>query len=154
MTADFIGRRPAFNVTLLITGISGLVGAESPTFFAISLFCTVIRLRSSRNQPIDSAIFLKFTPTTHQYLLTMYSSTRSLTFGGLPLAIFFAQLFFRIHKTPKYLLGKGRDRETTELTVDHFEAVSARLQSSEPDETVSADSSPVSNNIIRRAVKA
>lgn len=78
MTADFIGRRLAFNVTLLISAIGGLVGAGSPNFFTISLFCAVIGLGSGGNQPVDSAIFLEFTPATHQYLLTMQSGFWSL----------------------------------------------------------------------------
>jgi hypothetical protein len=82
--------------------------------------------------------------------------------------MYFARLLFHIHETPKYLLGKAKDREATEviqsiamrdvtttwLTVDHFHSASARLQNSEADELVSADSSPEPDNIIRRAVKA
>lgn len=85
------------------------------------------------------------------------------TLGGLTLVMFLARLVFRIHETPKYLLGKGKDREATEviksiaerngnttwLTVEHFESISARFQNADPDE---ADSSPVSKNILRRAI--
>ncbi|KAL4788942.1 major facilitator superfamily domain-containing protein [Aspergillus venezuelensis] len=74
MTADFIGRRLAFNVTLLIPAISGLVGAGSPNFVAISVFCAFIGVGTGGNQPVDSAIFLEFIPATHQYLLTMQSA--------------------------------------------------------------------------------
>lgn len=78
--------------------------------------------------------------------------------------MFLARLLFRIHETPKYLLGKGKDKEATEviqsvarrngsttwLTVEHFDAISARLRSSELND---AQSSPASNNILRRAIK-
>lgn len=74
MTADFIGRRLAFNITLLISAVAGLVGAGSPNFVAIATFCAFICLGTGGNQPVDSAIFLEFTPTTHQYLLTMQSA--------------------------------------------------------------------------------
>lgn len=74
MTADFIGRRPAFNVTLLISSAAGLVGAGSPSFVAIATLCAFIGLGTGGNQPVDSAIFLEFIPATHQYLLTMQSA--------------------------------------------------------------------------------
>lgn len=74
MTADFIGRRLAFNVTLLISAIAGLAGAGSPNFVAIATFCALIGLGTGGNQPVDSAIFLEFIPATHQYLLTMQSA--------------------------------------------------------------------------------
>lgn len=74
MTADFIGRRTAFNITLLISSVAGLVGAGSPNFVAIATFCAFIGLGTGGNQPVDSAIFLEFIPATHQYLLVMQSA--------------------------------------------------------------------------------
>ena len=73
--------------------------------------------------------------------------------------MFFARLIFRIHETPKYLLGKGKDKEATEviqevaarngtttwLGVHHFDAVPT--QSNEPEGEEDA-----SKNIIRRAI--
>ncbi|KAL6407177.1 membrane transporter [Ilyonectria robusta] len=73
MTADFIGRRLAFNVTLLLSSLAGLVGAGSPNFVAIATCCAIIGVGTGGNQPVDSAIFLEFIPATHQYLLTMQS---------------------------------------------------------------------------------
>lgn len=78
MTADFIGRRLAFNTTLLISSVAGLVGAGSPNFVAIATFCAFIGVGTGGNQPVDSAIFLEFMPATHQYLLTMQSGFWSL----------------------------------------------------------------------------
>lgn len=74
MTADFIGRRLAFNITLLLSSVAGLVGAGSPNFLAIATFCAFIGVGTGGNQPVDSAIFLEFIPATHQYLLTMQSA--------------------------------------------------------------------------------
>ncbi|KAM5351154.1 hypothetical protein ACJ41O_003877 [Fusarium nematophilum] len=74
MTADFIGRRLAFNITLLLSSVAGLVGAGSPNFVAIAVFCAFIGVGTGGNQPVDSAIFLEFIPATHQYLLTMQSA--------------------------------------------------------------------------------
>ncbi|KAL2783585.1 major facilitator superfamily domain-containing protein [Aspergillus keveii] len=141
MTADFIGRRLAFNITLLLSSVAGLIGAGSPNFVAIS--------------PVDSAIFLKYIPATHQYLLNMQSAFWSIgqavaaligwplianyscpsdtparqctfqdnlgwrysywTFGGLTLVMFLARLLFKLYKTPKYLLGKGLDQQAVNV---------------------------------------
>lgn len=78
ITADYIGRRLAFNVTLLIAAIAGLVGAGSPDFVGIATLCAFIGFGTGGNQPVDSAIFLEFIPATHQYLLVMQSAFWSL----------------------------------------------------------------------------
>lgn len=78
MTADFIGRRLAFNITLLISAVAGLVAAGSPNFVAITTFAAFIGVGTGGNQPVDSAIFLEFIPATHTYLLTMQSAFWSL----------------------------------------------------------------------------
>lgn len=74
VSADFIGRRLAFNITLLISSMAGLVGAGAPNFVAIATFCAFIGVGTGGNQPVDSAIFLEFIPATHQFLLTMQSA--------------------------------------------------------------------------------
>lgn len=74
MTADFIGRRPAFNITLAISSMAALVGAGAPNFVAIAACCALIGFGTGGNQPVDSAIFLEFIPATHQNLLTVQSA--------------------------------------------------------------------------------
>ncbi|RMY21153.1 hypothetical protein D0866_12358 [Hortaea werneckii] len=74
MTADIICRRTAFNITLVISGVAGLIGAGSPDFVAIAMFCAFIGFGSGGDQPVDSAIFLEYIPATHQYLLVMKSA--------------------------------------------------------------------------------
>lgn len=74
MTADFIGRKPAFNITLALSSIAGLIGAGAPNFTAITTLCGIVGLATGGNQPVDSAIFLEFIPASHQYLLTMQSA--------------------------------------------------------------------------------
>lgn len=78
MTADFIGRRLAFNITIMLSSVAALIGAGSPNFVAIATLCAFIGLGSGGNQPVDSAIFLEFIPATHQNLLTVQSAFWSL----------------------------------------------------------------------------
>ncbi|KAL5323741.1 hypothetical protein ACEPPN_008282 [Leptodophora sp. 'Broadleaf-Isolate-01'] len=70
---DVFGRRWAFNATLGITAIFGMIAAGSPNFAAIGCFVALWSFGVGGNLPVDSAIFLEFLPGTHQYLLTILS---------------------------------------------------------------------------------
>jgi hypothetical protein len=70
---DIFGRRWAFNLTLGITGVFGLIAAGSPNFAAIGCFAALWSVGVGGNLPVDSAIFLEFLPGSHQYLLTVLS---------------------------------------------------------------------------------
>lgn len=72
-SSDVIGRRWAFNLTFLITGLWGLVAGSSPTFAALAVFASFWSFGVGGNLPVDSAIFLEALPKTHQYLLTIMS---------------------------------------------------------------------------------
>lgn len=78
MTADFIGRKLAFNVTLIISAVAGLVGAGSPNFAAVATLSALIGFGTGGNQPVDSAIFLEFIPATHQSILVVQAGFWSL----------------------------------------------------------------------------
>ncbi|RWA09119.1 hypothetical protein EKO27_g5980 [Xylaria grammica] len=70
---DVFGRRWAFNLTLGLTAVWGLIAASSPNFAAIGSFAALWSFGVGGNLPVDSAIFLEFLPASHQYLLTVLS---------------------------------------------------------------------------------
>lgn len=70
---DLFGRRLAFNLTIGITSVFGLIAAGSPNFAAIGCFAALWSVGVGGNLPVDSAIFLEFLPGSHQYLLTVLS---------------------------------------------------------------------------------
>ncbi|MCJ1474193.1 hypothetical protein MMC13_002851 [Lambiella insularis] len=70
---DIFGRRWAFNLTIGITAVFGLIAAGSPNFAAIGVFAALWSVGVGGNLPVDSAIFLEFLPGSHQYLLTVLS---------------------------------------------------------------------------------
>ncbi|PGH02769.1 hypothetical protein AJ79_07534 [Helicocarpus griseus UAMH5409] len=72
-SSDIYGRRWAFNLTIGITAVFGLVAAGAPNFAAIAVFVALWSVGVGGNLPVDSAIFLEFLPATHQYLLTILS---------------------------------------------------------------------------------
>ncbi|KAH7034563.1 major facilitator superfamily transporter [Microdochium trichocladiopsis] len=70
---DIFGRKWAFNLTLGLTAVWGLVAASAPSFAGIAVFAALWSFGVGGNLPVDSAIFLEFLPGTHQYLLTILS---------------------------------------------------------------------------------
>jgi MFS family permease len=70
---DIFGRRWAFNLTIGITAVFGMVAAGSPNFATIGVFAALWSIGVGGNLPVDSAIFLEFLPGSHQYLLTILS---------------------------------------------------------------------------------
>ncbi|CZT43904.1 related to 4-hydroxybenzoate transporter [Rhynchosporium secalis] len=70
---DVFGRRWAFNATLGITAVFGMIAAGSPNFAAVGCFVALWSFGVGGNLPVDSAVFLEFLPGTHQYLLTILS---------------------------------------------------------------------------------
>ncbi|KAI0020822.1 transporter [Xylariomycetidae sp. FL0641] len=70
---DVFGRRWAFNLTLGLTAVWGLVGAAAPSFAALGAFAALWSFGVGGNLPVDSAVFLEFLPGSHQWLLTVLS---------------------------------------------------------------------------------
>ncbi len=70
---DIFGRKWAFNLTLGVTAVFGMIAAGSPTFAAVGVFAALWSFGVGGNLPVDSAIFLEFLPASHQYLLTILS---------------------------------------------------------------------------------
>lgn len=70
---DIFGRKWAFNLTLGLTAVWGMVAAGSPNFAAIGVFAAFWSFGVGGNLPVDSAIFLEFLPASHQFLLTILS---------------------------------------------------------------------------------
>lgn len=71
--ADIAGRRWAFNLTLGITAVWGMIAAGSPNFAAAGIFASFWSFGVGGNLPVDSAVFLEFLPGSHQFLLTILS---------------------------------------------------------------------------------
>ncbi|KAE8381799.1 hypothetical protein BDV26DRAFT_289001 [Aspergillus bertholletiae] len=78
ISSDIIGRRPAFNLTVLIAGIFLYAGAGSMNFVAFSALWAVIGTAAGGNVPVGSMMFLEFVPRSHQYLLTALTAWWSL----------------------------------------------------------------------------
>ncbi|KAB8069998.1 major facilitator superfamily domain-containing protein [Aspergillus leporis] len=73
IASDIIGRRPAFNLTLLITGVFGLAAGGGPNWIGVCALFACLGLGVGGNLPVDGALFLEFLPFASGNLLTMLS---------------------------------------------------------------------------------
>ncbi|KAL4962251.1 putative sugar transporter [Aspergillus stella-maris] len=73
IASDVIGRRPAFNFTLMITGAFGLAAGGGPNWIGTCALYACLGLGVGGNLPVDGALFLEFLPFASGNLLTMLS---------------------------------------------------------------------------------
>ena len=73
ISADIIGRRPAFNLTLLLTGIMGVAVGAAPNWIGACGLYASLGCGIGGNPPVDGALFLEFLPMTSGNLLTLLS---------------------------------------------------------------------------------
>lgn len=73
LSADIVGRRWAFNLTFLFTGVFAVIAGSLPNFAAAGTFCALWSFGVGGNLPVDSAIFLEALPTNKKWLLTVMS---------------------------------------------------------------------------------
>ncbi|KAK4172377.1 major facilitator superfamily domain-containing protein [Triangularia setosa] len=137
--SDIIGRRIAFNATLLITSIFGMASAWAPTWPAVCLTYAALGFGVGGNLPVDGALFLEFLPDASSSLLTLLSVWWPIgqlfssivawffiahwpadqgwryfvfTIGIITFAMFLTRFFiFDLFESPKFLLSRGRQAE-------------------------------------------
>ncbi|TGJ82113.1 hypothetical protein E0Z10_g6656 [Xylaria hypoxylon] len=137
--ADIMGRRIAFNLTLLITSIFGTLAAYAPNWPAVCFLFGLMGTGVGGNLPVDGALFLEFLPDASSSLLTLLSVwwpvgqlVSSLfawyfitnwpvdqgwrlfiaTVGIVTFIMFLIRFgLFHLFESPKYLLSQGRQAE-------------------------------------------
>ncbi|KAI1350654.1 sugar transporter [Xylaria sp. FL0043] len=137
--ADIMGRRIAFNLTLLITSIFGTLTAFAPNWSTVCFLFALMGTGVGGNLPVDGALFLEFLPDSSSSLLTLLSvwwpvgQLVSSLFAwyfitnwpveqgwrlfiavtGVVTFIMFLIRFgvFHLFESPKYLLSQGRQAE-------------------------------------------
>lgn len=68
-----LSRRLAWNATLVVGGIFGLVAGAAPSFEVLAFFIAMVGFGVGGNLPVDGTMFIEFIPGKHQYLLTLLS---------------------------------------------------------------------------------
>jgi len=138
--SDIMGRRLAFNATLLVVGVFGIAAGAAPTWIGICALFAALGTGLGGNLPVDGALFLEFLPGASGGLLTLLSVwwpvgqlVASLiawgflggsyapdkgwryfiyTMGTMTFVMFLARfLLFHLYESPKFLLSRGRQAE-------------------------------------------
>lgn len=73
-TADVIGRKHAFNITLFICSISCIAAGAMPSWPSLSLFIALLGFGGGGNLIMDTTVFLEFLPSNKQWLLTFLAA--------------------------------------------------------------------------------
>ncbi|KAI1344778.1 MFS general substrate transporter [Xylariaceae sp. FL0016] len=139
MGADIMGRRIAFNVTLLITSIFGIWAAYASSWPTVCILLACMGTGVGGNLPVDGALFLEFLPDASSALLTLLSvwwpvgqlassifawyfitnwpvdegwRMFIMTIGIVTFVMFLIRFaIFHLFESPKYLLSQGRQAE-------------------------------------------
>jgi MFS family permease len=134
-----MGRRIAFNVTLLIASVFGTASAWAPSWGGVCFMYAAMGFGVGGNLPVDGALFLEFLPDASSSLLTMLSVWWPvgqlcsslfawffignwpadkgwryfvLTIGLITFVMFLVRFFlFHMFESPKFLLSQGRQAE-------------------------------------------
>ncbi|KAK4153606.1 hypothetical protein C8A00DRAFT_33626 [Chaetomidium leptoderma] len=137
--SDIMGRRIAFNVTLLIASVFGTASAWASSWGGVCLMYGALGFGVGGNLPVDGALFLEFLPDTSSSLLTLLSVWWPIgqlcssliawffianwpveqgwrhfvmTIGIITFIMFLVRFFlFHMFESPKFLLSRGRQAE-------------------------------------------
>lgn len=74
LSADVIGRKYAFNVSLLICSIFSIVAGASPNWIVLGLFVCLSSFGAGGNLVLDTAVFLEYLPSKNAYLITLMAA--------------------------------------------------------------------------------
>jgi hypothetical protein len=69
-----IGRKYAFNITLLWCAISATVAGVSPNYLAVCIFVGLMAFGGGGNLILDTAVYLEFLPGKYQWSLTFMAA--------------------------------------------------------------------------------
>ncbi|KAH8819956.1 major facilitator superfamily domain-containing protein [Xylogone sp. PMI_703] len=74
LSADIIGRRFAFNVSLFICSIFSIAAGAAPNWVALSIFIAFLGFGGGGNLILDTTVFLEYLPSNKQWVLTWLAS--------------------------------------------------------------------------------
>jgi MFS family permease len=69
-TADIIGRKIAFNVSLFICSIFTIVAGAAPNWASLGFFIAMAAFGAGGNLILDTTVFLEYLPSYKQYLVS------------------------------------------------------------------------------------
>ncbi|ROV88773.1 hypothetical protein VPNG_10286 [Cytospora leucostoma] len=70
MSADIVGRRYAFNISLFICSASAIVAGAAPSWASLGFFIALVGFGAGGNLILDTTVFLEYLPGNKQWVLT------------------------------------------------------------------------------------
>lgn len=74
LSADIIGRRFAFNVSLFICSIFCIAAGAAPSWVSLAVFIALLGFGGGGNLILDTTVFLEYLPSNKQWVLSMLST--------------------------------------------------------------------------------
>ncbi len=74
LSADIIGRRFAFNVSLIICSIACIIAGAMPSWASLGVFIALIGFGGGGNLVLDTTVFLEYLPGSKQWALTLLAA--------------------------------------------------------------------------------
>lgn len=69
LSADIIGRKWAFNLSLLVASIFTIIAGASPNYPAFATFVALAASGAGGNLVLDTTVFLEFLPSKYQFMI-------------------------------------------------------------------------------------
>ncbi|KAK7735270.1 Filamentous Growth Regulator [Cytospora paraplurivora] len=142
MSADIVGRRYAFNISLFVCSASAIIAGAVPNWASLGFFIAMVGFGAGGNLILDTTVFLEYLPGNKQWVLTFLACWWGLgqavtgfiawgfmvpntlfTAGALVFVMSILRItIVRLKETPKYLLGMGEDAKL----VDTLQSLAAK----------------------------
>ncbi|KAI7776893.1 hypothetical protein LA080_004320 [Diaporthe eres] len=74
MSADIVGRRYAFNISLFVCAVSTLVSGAMPNWGSLGFFIALVGFGAGGNLILDTTVFLEYLPSQKQWVLTFLAA--------------------------------------------------------------------------------
>ncbi|KAF2485868.1 major facilitator superfamily domain-containing protein [Neohortaea acidophila] len=74
LSADIIGRKYAFNFSLLISSVFCIVAGASPNWAVLGTFIALAAFGSGGNLVLDTTVYLEYLPSRYSWTLTLMAS--------------------------------------------------------------------------------
>lgn len=108
LSADVIGRKYAFNLSLLISSVFCIVAGASPNWIVLGLFVSLAAFGSGGNLVLDTTVFLEYLPSQDQWLLTLMAC-----WWGIGQLVFSLGHFYRTSPAPLRWVRQHRQYPAT-----------------------------------------
>lgn len=74
ISADIIGRKWAFNITLFLTSVFAIVAGAAPNYVSWAAFNAISAFGAGGNLVLDTTIFLEYLPRSKAWVVTLMAA--------------------------------------------------------------------------------